>query len=147
MAEISPFRALRYDPATAPLADLVTQPYDKITPEMQERYYAASPYNFVRLVLGKRQEGDDEDANVYTRAAESYCEWRRQGILRADPEPALYVYSQRCPMAGRKKACVATTLDFATPGRRAGRCGTCPSLSRKAKAWLSSAKTARARRR
>ncbi len=100
MAEISPFRALRYDPATAPLADLVTQPYDKITPEMQERYYAASPYNFVRLVMGKRQEGDDERANVYTRAAESYCEWRRQGILRADPEPALYAYCQRFPMPG-----------------------------------------------
>lgn len=98
MAEISPFRALRYLPAAAPLADLVTQPYDKITPEMQARYYAASPYNFVRLVLGKREEGDDERANVYTRAAESYCEWRRQGILRADPEPALYAYSQRFPM-------------------------------------------------
>src|SRR5574341_1938932 len=49
MAEISPFRALRYDPAAAPLAELVTQPYDKLPPEMQERYYAASPYNLVRL--------------------------------------------------------------------------------------------------
>ncbi|MGH9651711.1 MAG: DUF1015 family protein, partial [Terriglobales bacterium] len=97
MAEISPFRALRYDPAAAPLADLVTQPYDKITPRMQERYYAASPYNFVRLVLGKKQEGDDERRNLYTRAAESYCEWRRRGILRPDPEPALYAYSQRFP--------------------------------------------------
>jgi len=100
MAEISPFRALRYNPAAAPLAELVTQPYDKITPEMQERYYAASPYNFVRLVLGKRQEGDDERSNVYSRAADSYCEWRRRGILRSDPEPALYAYSQRFPMPG-----------------------------------------------
>jgi len=102
MAEISPFRALRYDPAAAPLAELVTQPYDKITPGMQERYYAASPYNFVRLVLGKRQEGDDERSNAYTRAADSYCEWRRKGILRPDPEPALYAYSQRFPIPGTK---------------------------------------------
>ena len=100
MAEISPFRALRYDPAAAPLAELVTQPYDKITPQMQERYYASSPYNFVRLVLGRRQEGDDETSNAYTRAADSYGEWRRQGILRADPEPALYAYSQRFPLSG-----------------------------------------------
>lgn len=100
MAEISPFRALRYDPAAAPLADLVTQPYDKITPPMQERYYAASPYNFVRLVLGKRQEGDDEAANPYSRAAQSYGEWQGQGILRPDPEPALYAYSQRFPLPG-----------------------------------------------
>jgi uncharacterized protein (DUF1015 family) len=100
MAEISPFRALRYAPAAAPLADLVTQPYDKITPAMQDRYYAASPYNFVRLVLGKPQEGDDGNTNVYTRAAQSYADWRRQGILRPDPEPALYAYSQRFPMPG-----------------------------------------------
>ena len=102
MAEISPFRALRYHPAAAPLADLVTQPYDKITPRMQERYYALSPYNFVRLVLGKRQEGDDESRNPYTRAAESYGEWRRQGILLPDPEPALYAYSQRFPIQGEE---------------------------------------------
>jgi uncharacterized protein (DUF1015 family) len=100
MAEISPFRALRYDAAAAPLAQLVTQPYDKITPQMQERYYASSPYNFVRLVLGKRQEGDSERSNAYTRAADSYREWTRQGILRADPEPALYLYSQRFPLPG-----------------------------------------------
>ncbi|MDP9263506.1 MAG: DUF1015 domain-containing protein, partial [Acidobacteriota bacterium] len=100
MAEISPFRALRYDPATAPLADLVTQPYDKITPQMQERYYALSPYNFVRLVMGKRQEDDGETSSPYTRAAGLYCEWRRLGILRPDPEPALYAYSQRFPMPG-----------------------------------------------
>ena len=100
MAEISPFRALRYDPATAPLADLVTQPYDKITPRMQERYYALSPYNFVRLVLGKRQEDDGETSNSYTRAAGLYGEWRRKGVLRADLDPALYAYSQRFPMPG-----------------------------------------------
>jgi uncharacterized protein (DUF1015 family) len=100
MAEISSFRALRYHPAAAPLAEVVTQPYDKITPQMQERYYAASPYNFVRLVLGKQQEGDREGSNVYTRAADSYREWRRQGILRPDPEPALYLYSQRFQAPG-----------------------------------------------
>ena len=43
MAEIHPFRAYRYDTNRVGLKDVLTQPYDKITPEMQERYYAASP--------------------------------------------------------------------------------------------------------
>src|SRR5690349_21710333 len=44
MAHIEPFRALRYDPARVALSQVATQPYDKITPEMQESYYASSPY-------------------------------------------------------------------------------------------------------
>jgi Protein of unknown function (DUF1015) len=52
MAHIAPFRALRYDPARVDLSKVVTEPYDKITPEMQERYYAASPHNLVEAGSG-----------------------------------------------------------------------------------------------
>jgi uncharacterized protein (DUF1015 family) len=69
MASIHPFRALRYDPEQVTPSDVVTQPYDKITPKSQERYYAASPYNLVRLILGKREAGDNDQNNVYTRAS------------------------------------------------------------------------------
>ncbi|MGA2964982.1 MAG: DUF1015 family protein, partial [Terriglobales bacterium] len=69
MANISPFRAWRYDPERVPVEQAVTQPYDKITPAMQERYYQASPYNLVRMVLGKRLPGDSDAENVYTRAS------------------------------------------------------------------------------
>ncbi len=55
MADILPFRALRYDLQRVSAAQVVTQPYDKITPAMQERYYAASPYNLVRIILGRRE--------------------------------------------------------------------------------------------
>ena len=68
MAKILPFSALRYNLARVRLADVVTQPYDKITPEMQERYYSASPYNLVRIILGKYEPGDNGQ-NVYSRAA------------------------------------------------------------------------------
>ncbi len=94
MARIYPFRAFRYDPARVHLEDVVTQPYDKITPAMQERYYEASPYNLVRVILGKQLPGDDEQENVYTRAAETLRDWRREGILKEESEPALYGYSQ-----------------------------------------------------
>src|SRR5581483_1014667 len=51
MAHIEPFRALRYDPARVAIPEVATQPYDKITPAMQEHYYSASPYNLVRIIL------------------------------------------------------------------------------------------------
>ncbi|WP_260703841.1 DUF1015 domain-containing protein [Edaphobacter flagellatus] len=94
MARIYPFRALRYDPARVHMEDVVTQPYDKITPTMQDRYYAASPYNLVRVILGKHLAGDTEENNVYTRAAETLKDWRKEHILVEEAEPALYGYSQ-----------------------------------------------------
>src|SRR5277367_3731884 len=78
MAYIAPFRALRYDPTRVDLSQVVTQPYDKITPEMQNRYYDASPHNLVRIILGKKQPTDHLKENVYTRAAASLQNWRRQ---------------------------------------------------------------------
>jgi uncharacterized protein (DUF1015 family) len=94
MARIYPFRALRYDPARVNMEDVVTQPYDKITPAMQQHYYEASPYNLIRVILGKHEPADDEQENVYTRAAESLRAWRKQHILAEEAKPALYGYSQ-----------------------------------------------------
>lgn len=95
MAHIAPFRALRYDPARVSLPQVVTQPYDKITSDMQERYHAANPYNLVRIILGKQHASDDEGNNRYTRAADFFRDWRRQGIFLQDPEPSIYVYRQQ----------------------------------------------------
>jgi uncharacterized protein (DUF1015 family) len=94
MAMISPFRAWRYNPEQVPLHQAVTQPYDKITPAMQERYYQASPYNLVRIILGKRLPEDGNSENVYTRAAAAFENWRQTGVLRQDPAPSIYRYTQ-----------------------------------------------------
>ena len=94
MAIISPFRAWRYAPGRVSVQQVVTQPYDKITPAMQERYYQASPYNLVRIILGKRLPGDGDAENVYTRAAAEFQNWRQTGVLQRDPEPSIYRYSQ-----------------------------------------------------
>lgn len=100
MARLYPFRALRYNTDRVNMADVVTQPYDKITPEMQDRYYGKSPYNLIRIVLGKREPGDDDGHSVYTRAAETYKSWRAEGILREEAEPALYGYAQTYTVPG-----------------------------------------------
>jgi len=94
MARIYPFRAFRYNLARVKMEDVVTQPYDKISPAMQGRYYQASPYNLIRVILGKHLPDDTEQENVYTRAAETLRSWRKDHILEEEAEPALYGYSQ-----------------------------------------------------
>ncbi|HXE31702.1 MAG TPA: DUF1015 domain-containing protein [Terriglobales bacterium] len=94
MARIQPFSAYRYDLAKVHGPDVVTQPYDKITPEMRQRYLAQSPYNLVRVILGEASEADTAQDNVYTRAKGYLNAWIESGILRADPEPGIYGYTQ-----------------------------------------------------
>jgi uncharacterized protein (DUF1015 family) len=103
MAHIEPFRAFRYDPARVSLSQVVTQPYDKITPAMQDAYYAASPHNLVRIILGKRNATDTHEDNVYSRAAKFFSGWRNDGVLVQDPEPAIYRYSQEFTTAAGAK--------------------------------------------
>lgn len=103
MATIYPFRALRYNPARLALTEVVTQPYDKITPAMQERYYALSPYNLVRIILGKREPTDNGE-NVYTRAAGFLRDWRESQILVPDEQPSIYAYSQQFSVPGGASA-------------------------------------------
>jgi uncharacterized protein (DUF1015 family) len=94
MARIFPFQPYRYTPAAGPLDQVVTQPYDKISPAMRERYLSLSPYNLVRIILGERRPDDGPAGNVYTRAAAHLNDWIAGGILARDAEPAFYAYFQ-----------------------------------------------------
>src|SRR5713101_5471466 len=94
MARVYPFRPYRYSPAAGDLNQLVTQPYDKISPEMRARYLSLSPYNLVRLILGERHPTDTETDNVYTRSTATMQDWIAKGILVQEPEPAFYAYFQ-----------------------------------------------------
>jgi uncharacterized protein (DUF1015 family) len=102
MAHIEPFRALRYDPKRVSIPQVVTQPYDKITPEMQDNYYAASAHNLVRVILGKQHASDHDGENRYSRAAQFFGDWRRQGVFLQDPQPSIYLYVQRFTVPGGK---------------------------------------------
>lgn len=94
MATIRPFAAYRYDLGRVHAQDVVTQPYDKISSDMRQRYLAASPYNLVRVILGEPQAGDNGESNVYTRAAGHLSSWISEGVLRRDPEAGVYPYTQ-----------------------------------------------------
>jgi uncharacterized protein (DUF1015 family) len=95
MANIRPFRGVRYNPARVPdLSAVVSQPYDRIEHGLQDRYYAQSPYNVVRLVKGYEKAGDVEGDNVYTRARDYYRLWLTEKALVREEAPALYVLQQ-----------------------------------------------------
>ncbi len=101
MASIYPFRAWRYNPSAVRLQDVVTQPYDKISPAMQEAYYQRSPYNLVRIILGLPELFDAERGeSVYTRAARDFKTWREQSILVQEKDPCIFAYAQRFRVPG-----------------------------------------------
>jgi len=101
MAHIYPFRAWRYNPSTVRLDDVVTQPYDKISPAMQQAYYQRSPFNLVRIILGLPELFDAERGeSVYTRAARDFKAWREQGVLVKEKDPCIFAYSQRFRVPG-----------------------------------------------
>jgi uncharacterized protein (DUF1015 family) len=103
MADVYPFRGLRYNPAKVSVAKVVTQPYDKISRDMQDRYYALDPHNIVRIVLGKSEAGDSQSNNVYTRAAAQLKAWREAKVLEPLPSPSFVVYFQRFTIPGTQE--------------------------------------------
>jgi uncharacterized protein (DUF1015 family) len=101
MARIYPFRAWHYNPTIVRLDDVVTQPYDKISPAMQQAYYQRSPYNLVRIILGLPELFDAERGeSVYSRAARDFRDWRDEGVLVQEKDPCVYAYSQRFRVPG-----------------------------------------------
>ncbi len=95
MAMVAPFPAVRYDAQqVGGLERVLTQPYDKITPQMQKEYFERSPYNLAYIIKGEVRENDSPADNVYTRAAARFRSWLEQGILIRRPQPALYAYFQ-----------------------------------------------------
>jgi len=105
MATIRPFKGTRYNPKKIDdLSAVISQPYDRVRYGLQDKYYAQSPYNIVRIIKGKEEPGDNEANNVYTRARDYYQSWLQEGILMREKSPALYVLHQTATLPdGSKK--------------------------------------------
>ena len=100
MAQVHPFRAFRYNPARASLDRVLTQPYDKISPAMQENYYAADPHNLITIEKGRVFPSDSAQNNVYTRAAAALQDWIRNQVVAQDPTDSFYAYTQEYAVPG-----------------------------------------------
>jgi len=103
MAQIYPFRAFRYNPARAPFDRVLTQPYDKISPAMQEKYYSADPHNLIAVEKGRAYPGDSQQNNVYTRAAAAIEDWIHNHVVVQDPSPSFYSYTQEYTVPGTEE--------------------------------------------
>jgi uncharacterized protein (DUF1015 family) len=115
MAKVFPFRAFRYNPEHAPIERVLTQPYDKISPAMQDKYYSSSPYNLITLEKGRAYADDAAGSNVYTRAAAAIQEWIRDGIVVQDPAASFYGYTQEYTVPGTSER--ATRRGFIGAGQ------------------------------
>lgn len=96
MAEIKPFRALRYTAEAGNIAELTCPPYDIISEEQRRAYLDENPYNVVRLELPK-------GGNPYAEAGENLQSWLKSGILRRDADPGFYIYEEEFEAGGQKK--------------------------------------------
>ena len=92
MTDVRPFRALRYDPHRVELAKVLAPVYDVVAPEDRPVYWERDPYNALRLELTKSVE--EEAATDYAETAQRLAEWRGEGVLVRDAEPACYVLRQ-----------------------------------------------------
>ncbi len=89
MADIRPFRALRYHLEKAGnIQDLTCPPYDIISEEQRQEYLSRNGCNLIRLELPK--EGEDP----YEEAARTLAQWRQEGVLCLDLEPGFYLYEE-----------------------------------------------------
>jgi uncharacterized protein (DUF1015 family) len=84
VAEVKPFRAVRYGERAGSLDALVAPPYDVIMPAQRERLAARSEHNVVHLTLP-----DDE-----AEAGRTWRVWREDGTLAEEPEPGFWWLSQ-----------------------------------------------------
>ena len=103
MAQVYPFRAFRYNPERAPFDRVLTQPYDKISPAMQEKYYAADPHNLITVEKGRAYPSDTPQNNVYTRAQAAIEDWIRNQVVVQDPAPSFYSYTQEYSVPGTEE--------------------------------------------
>jgi uncharacterized protein (DUF1015 family) len=97
MAEIRPFRGLRYDTeqiGADAMRDVVAPPYDVIDDAGQDALYARHPKNFVRVDLNRITESDHDENNRYTRSRRYLMDWLAEGVMRFEDKPAIYVHHQ-----------------------------------------------------
>ena len=102
MPKIAPFRGLRYNLAqVGSLSKVIAPPYDVVDSALQKELYANSLYNFIRLELTQKEDGEEDPDAVYQRAATLFRQWVRDGVMQYEPDPAIYVYHQVFDYAGR----------------------------------------------
>ncbi|MCL2545647.1 MAG: DUF1015 domain-containing protein [Oscillospiraceae bacterium] len=93
MANVFPFRALRYTPEAGDITLLVCPPYDIIYDKEEQALLAKNKYNVIRL----------EKPTDYGEAAETLKDWLGGGILATDDAPSFTVYQEEFDDRGTRR--------------------------------------------
>jgi uncharacterized protein (DUF1015 family) len=98
MIEVSPFRAIRYNQTMVQdLARVLCPPYDVISPGQRKLYYGESSHNAIRLEFPEPTE------DSYQRAATTFRQWLKQGILQLDRVSSFYLHDHRFEYSGEER--------------------------------------------
>jgi uncharacterized protein (DUF1015 family) len=84
MADVQPFRAVRYSGAAGSLSDLVAPPYDAVGADERARLYTRSPYNVVHLTL----------PDSAREAGRLYRAWLEEGVLERESDGASWLLAE-----------------------------------------------------
>ena len=103
MPDIRAFQGLRYNPQQfgGSFDDVIAPPYDVLDEQDKAALLARSDRNIVAVDLPfvpPKSAGPDQ---VYTDAAAKLKQWRDDGTLIRDEQPAIYVYHQEYTYAGK----------------------------------------------
>ena len=96
MAEIKPFRALRFTDKAGDISTLTCPPYDIISDEQREEFLKENRYNVIRLELPKGN-------SPYEQAGNDLKDWLTNGILKQDTDEGLYIYEEEFTAYGQTK--------------------------------------------
>ncbi len=110
MAEIRPFRGLRYSPSAGPLHQLVAPPYDVLSQDERDAYAAKNPCNIVHLTLPEGKDDDRSKMVKYAKSSALLAEWRREGKFKLEESPTFYRYTQTFSTPDTGEAKVRTAL-------------------------------------
>jgi uncharacterized protein (DUF1015 family) len=104
LAEISPFRGIRYNKdKIKDMEAVLCPPYDIISPEEQKAYHDNNEYNVIRLEHGLQSARDTAKDNKHIRARDTLNSWLKDGILKTDNTESFYIYEQGFVYADTKK--------------------------------------------
>ncbi len=105
MPQIEAFRGTYYNPEIIDnLANVTAPPYDIITSLGKTELLASSPYNIIRLILGKAAQeiGGSRPQSEFQEAASTFAQWLSEKVLISDPEPTLYDLEEEFEAVGKR---------------------------------------------
>jgi uncharacterized protein (DUF1015 family) len=103
MAEVHPFRGVRYNQQLVKdISIVISPPYDIITPQMAPELYRRSEYNFVRIEANRELPQDTAKDNKYTRSTAILEQWLEQAIFQVDEVPTIYLHDHYFVHLGRE---------------------------------------------